>query len=148
MIEATNINIIHILHGFRLRPSDRIHEYSIMHNRKDDSKKLSEIKPVVYNPEPFGGDMPRYCLSTFFSKKEVAKYEIVCESYICLTGSNLIYKVSEAYNPESTPSNWYPCDAPAQYVFVLDPKNPVPINIDKLSFQDFWRQGNARILVV
>jgi hypothetical protein len=40
IIEASNINLIYVLHGHRLYSSNKIHEYQVTHNRKSGLKSV------------------------------------------------------------------------------------------------------------
>jgi hypothetical protein len=69
IIEASNINLIYVLHGHRLYNSNQIHEYQITHNRKSGHKSVSEIQPKKIVEYLQGKSTPKCCYSTFFYKK-------------------------------------------------------------------------------
>ena len=102
------MNFIYVLHGYRLCPSEHIHEYHIVHNRKTEKKTITEIKPCQYEQTPFNNQMPRCCLSTFFYKKTEGKNWIVCESYLSFK-NNEVYKVDEVFDPEAEVQCWTSC---------------------------------------
>ena len=140
IVEASNVNLIYVLHGYRLCPTDKIFEYQIIHRRKSEKKTIAEIRPCEYKNPPFDNHMPRCCLSTFFYKKTDGENCVICESYLSFSESNEIYKVDEVFDPEANEPCWSSGGEIQPYIFVLNLDNPVPINMDRIKFVDFCRK--------